>query len=35
MAVFQAVEAFHLFTGVAPDAERMLRHFESMGSGAA
>jgi hypothetical protein len=29
------VEAFHLFTGVAPDAERMLRHFESMGSGAA
>lgn len=27
MAVFQAVEAFRLFTGTAPDAERMLRHF--------
>jgi shikimate dehydrogenase len=35
MAVFQAVEAFHLFTGIAPDAERMVRHFESMGSDAA
>ena len=31
MAVFQAVEAFRLFTGVSPDAERMLRHFASMG----
>jgi len=31
MAVFQAVEAFRLFTGIAPDAERMQRHFESMG----
>ena len=31
MAVFQAVEAFRLFTGVAPDAERMQRHFASMG----
>jgi shikimate dehydrogenase len=30
MAVFQAVEAFRLFTGTAPDAERMLRHFASM-----
>jgi shikimate dehydrogenase len=30
MAVFQAVEAFRLFTGVEPDAERMRRHFESM-----
>jgi shikimate dehydrogenase len=30
MAVFQAVEAFRLFTGVPPDAERMRRHFESM-----
>lgn len=30
MAVFQAVGAFHLFTGIAPDAERMLRHFASM-----
>jgi shikimate dehydrogenase len=30
MAVFQAVEAFRLFTGVAPDAARMLRHFAAM-----
>lgn len=30
MAVFQAVEAFRLFTGITPDAERMLRHFRSM-----
>jgi shikimate dehydrogenase len=30
MAVFQAVEAFRLFTGMAPDAERMLRHFDQM-----
>jgi shikimate dehydrogenase len=30
MAVFQAVEAFRLFTGIAPDAERMRRHFTSM-----
>lgn len=27
MAVFQAAEAFRLFTGVTPDYERMLRHF--------
>jgi shikimate dehydrogenase len=27
MAVFQAVEAFRLFTGRTPDAARMLRHF--------
>lgn len=27
MAVFQAVEAFRLFTDIKPDAERMLRHF--------
>lgn len=33
MAVFQAVEAFRLFTGIAPDAERMQRHFASMGAG--
>jgi shikimate dehydrogenase len=33
MAVFQAVEAFRLFTGVTPDAERMLRHFKSMAGG--
>lgn len=30
MAVFQAVEAFRLFTGITPDAERMRRHFASM-----
>jgi shikimate dehydrogenase len=30
MAVFQAVEAFRLFTGIAPDAERMRLHFASM-----
>jgi shikimate dehydrogenase len=30
MAVFQAVGAFRLFTGLAPDAERMLRHFAEM-----
>lgn len=31
MAVFQAVEAFRLFTGITPDAERMVEHFTSMG----
>ncbi|HEX4259540.1 MAG TPA: shikimate dehydrogenase [Acetobacteraceae bacterium] len=30
MAVFQAAGAFRLFTGRAPDAERMLRHFASL-----
>jgi shikimate dehydrogenase len=30
MAVYQAVGAFHLFTGLEPDASRMLRHFEEM-----
>lgn len=30
MAVFQAVEAFRLFTGITPDAERMRRHFAEM-----
>ena len=30
MAVFQAVEAFRLFTGLPPDAERMLEHFTAM-----
>ena len=30
MAVFQAVEAFRLFTGLTPDAERMRRHFAAM-----
>jgi len=32
MAVFQAVGAFRLFTGIEPDAERMRRHFLSMSS---
>ncbi len=30
MAVFQAVEAFRLFTGLAGDPDRMLRHFAAM-----
>ena len=30
MAVFQAAGSFRLFTGIEPDAERMLRHFASM-----
>jgi shikimate dehydrogenase len=30
MAVFQAVDAFRLFTGIEPDAERMLRSFAGM-----
>lgn len=30
MAVFQAVEAFHLFTGIEPDATRMQAHFAAM-----
>jgi shikimate dehydrogenase len=30
MAVFQAVDAFKLFTGVEPDAERMLTHFTTL-----
>jgi shikimate dehydrogenase len=32
MAVFQAVEAFRLITGMTPDADRMLRHFASIGA---
>jgi shikimate dehydrogenase len=28
MAVFQAVRAFHLFTGIEPDAVRMRNFFE-------
>lgn len=32
MAVFQAVGAFRLFTGIEPDAERMLAHFAAMGA---
>jgi shikimate dehydrogenase len=30
MAVFQAVGAFRLFTGIEPDADRMLAHFASL-----
>lgn len=30
MAVFQAVKAFELFSGVTADAQRMLEHFQSM-----
>ncbi|TSD89394.1 shikimate dehydrogenase [Mycobacterium sp. KBS0706] len=33
MAVFQAVEAFRLFTGLTPDSDRMTRHFASLGPG--
>ncbi len=32
MAVFQAVKAFELFSGLQPDAARMIEHFNSMGS---
>lgn len=32
MAVFQAAEAFRLFTGATPDTDRMQRHFVSMGA---
>jgi shikimate dehydrogenase len=28
--VFQAAEAFRLFTGVQPDADRMYRHFATL-----
>jgi shikimate dehydrogenase len=30
MAVFQAAEAFRLFTGIQPDAQRMLQHFAAL-----
>ncbi|MEV0056288.1 shikimate dehydrogenase [Saccharopolyspora shandongensis] len=33
MAVFQAVDSFRLFTGVEPDAARMLRHFAELAGG--
>ncbi|MCI2421717.1 shikimate dehydrogenase [Saccharopolyspora sp. K220] len=33
MAVFQAADSFRLFTGVEPDAERMLRHFAELAGG--
>jgi len=32
MAVFQAVAAFRLFTGLEPESDRMIAHFASMGS---
>lgn len=35
MAVFQAVDAFRLFTGLEPDAARMQRHFAAMSAAAA
>jgi shikimate dehydrogenase len=35
MAVFQAVKAFELFTGIKPDVERMLQHFADLTRGAA
>ncbi|HXZ07229.1 MAG TPA: shikimate dehydrogenase [Paraburkholderia sp.] len=30
MAVYQAVDAFRLFTGLEPNAERMFKHFQSL-----
>lgn len=33
MAVFQAAEAFRLFTGTAPEPERMLAHFQQLTEG--
>jgi shikimate dehydrogenase len=30
MAIYQAVHAFRLFTGITPDAQRMTRHFDKM-----
>ena len=30
MAIYQAVGAFRLFTGIAPDAQRMAQHFDSL-----
>lgn len=33
VAVFQAVEAFRHFTGVAPQADRMLAHFRQLTAG--
>lgn len=35
MAVFQAVAAFRLFTGITPDTARMLRHFNELTEGTA
>jgi shikimate dehydrogenase len=33
MAVFQAVGAFELLTGVTPKVDRMIEHFSSLGEG--
>ncbi|WDD91402.1 shikimate dehydrogenase [Burkholderia sp. FERM BP-3421] len=33
MAVYQAVDAFEIFTGRAPDAERMFAHFQALVAG--
>jgi shikimate dehydrogenase len=30
MVVFQAAEAFRLFTGIEPDSQRMLQHFAAL-----
>jgi shikimate dehydrogenase len=30
MAVYQAVDAFRIFTGVEPDAERMFAHLHAL-----
>jgi shikimate dehydrogenase len=30
MAVFQAADAFHIFTGLEPNVDRMYRHFETL-----
>jgi shikimate dehydrogenase len=30
MAVVQAVDSFRLFSGLEPDADRMLRHFDAL-----
>jgi len=32
MAVYQAVKAFELFTGITPDPQRMTKHFHSLGN---
>jgi shikimate dehydrogenase len=33
MAVYQAVDAFRLFTGLEPDPDRMLAHFTQLVTG--
>jgi len=32
MAVYQAVKAFELFSGIRPDPQRMTEHFHSLGN---